>query len=165
MLLLDESPPVGGDTLFANMHLAYESLSTPIRAMLLGLTAVHDQRRDLANYGYEPRADVDYPRFEHPVVVAHPETKRPLLFVNSAFTTRICELSSAESNALLAMLFQHIANRPDHHCRVRWEPGTLVFWDNRSVQHYAVWDYRPAVRQGSRVTIAGAARPVAAAQP
>ena len=163
MLLLTESPDRGGDTLFANMHLAYERLSEPIREMLLGLTAVHDQRRDLANYGYEPRPGVDYPRHEHPVVAAHPDTGRPYLFVNPAFTTRICGLRQIESDALLRLLHDHVAGDPTLHCRVRWEPGTLTFWDNRSCQHYAVWDYWPEVRRGERVTICDTLAPTAAA--
>lgn len=162
MLLLTETPPTGGDTLFANMHLAYERLSEPIRELLGGLTAVHDQRHDLANYGHEPQPGVDYPICEHPVVAAHPDTGRPYLFVNSSFTTRIVELRPAESDALLRMLADHIATDPSLHCRVRWEPGTLTFWDNRSCQHHAVWDYWPAVRRGERVTIADTSRPVPA---
>ena len=162
MLLLTEAPPTGGDTLFANMHLAFDRLSEPIRELLLGLTAVHDQRSDLANYGYEPEPGHEYPICEHPVVAAHPQTGRPYLFVNSSFTTRIVGLRSSESDALLAMLHAHVANDPSLHCRVRWEPGTLTFWDNRSCQHYAVWDYWPAVRRGERVTIADTVRPQAA---
>ena len=153
MLLLTDAPPSGGDTLFANMHLAYESLSEPIRRMIEPLTAIHDQRQDLRRYGHEPRAGVDYPVTSHPVVVAHPETGRPLLFVNRAFTTAIEGLAEHESEAVLDLLFHHIAERPQHQCRVRWEPGTLVFWDNRCTQHFAVWDYHPNHRRGERVTI------------
>lgn len=159
MLLLTEAPTTGGDTLFANMHLAYERLSDPIRELLAGLTAVHDQRSDLANYGYEPEAGMTYPMHEHPVVAAHPDTGRPYLFVNSSFTTRIVGLRPNESDALLRMLHEHVANDPSLHCRVRWEPGTLTFWDNRSCQHYAVWDYWPQVRRGERVTIADTVQP------
>lgn len=159
MLLLKEAPAQGGDTLFANMYLAYETLSEPIRELIDGLDAVHDQRQDIANYGYEPRPGVDYPRSTHPLVVTHPETGRKLLFVNSAFTTHIEGLSTPESTAILTMLFQHTAANPTLHCRVRWEPGTLTFWDNRCVQHYAVWDYRPQRRAGERVTIASTTAP------
>lgn len=162
MLLLTDAPPSGGDTLFANMHLAYESLSEPIRTMLEPLTAVHDQRLDLRRYGYEPRAGVDYPVTGHPVVVAHPDTGRPLLFVNRAFTTTIEGLAEHESAAVLDLLCRHIAERPQHQCRVRWEPGTLVFWDNRCTQHFAVWDYHPNHRRGERVTIEGDTAPAPA---
>ena len=163
MLLLTDAPPIGGDTLFANMHLAYESLSDPVRRLLDPLTAVHDQRQDLRRYGYEPRPGVDYPMTTHPVVVAHPETGRPLLFVNQGFTTHIDGLTARESQALLELLYHHIAEDPRHQCRVRWEPGTLVFWDNRCTQHYAVWDYHPHHRRGERVTIEGDAAPAPAA--
>jgi taurine dioxygenase len=159
MLLLSDAPPSGGDTLFANMHLAYESLSAPIRTMLEPLTATHDQRQDLRRYGYEPRAGVDYPVTSHPVVVAHPDTGRPLLFVNRAFTTAIDGLAEHESTAVLELLHHHVAERAQHQCRVRWEPGTLVFWDNRCTQHFAVWDYHPHHRRGERVTIEGEAAP------
>lgn len=159
MLLLKEAPAMGGDTLFANMYLAYESLSAPIRDLIDDLDAVHDQRQDIRHYGMEPRAGVDYPRTTHPLVVTHPETGRKLLFCNPAFTSHIVGLSPRESQAVLAMLFEHTANNPSLHCRVRWAPGTLTFWDNRCVQHYAVWDYRPQRRIGERVTIAGTAAP------
>jgi taurine dioxygenase len=159
MLLLKEAPAQGGDTLFANMHLAYESLSEPIREMIDGLDALHDRRQDLSHYGLEPRLGIDYPASVHPIVVTHPETGRRLLFVNPAFTTKINGLSSRESDAILRMLYDHTANNPSIQCRVRWEPGTLTFWDNRCVQHYAVWDYRPQRRIGERVTIASDVAP------
>lgn len=159
MLLLKEAPPQGGDTLFANMYLAYETLSEPVRTMIDGLDAVHDLRHDMAHYNVEPRPGVDYPINTHPVVVTHPETGRKLLYVNSAFTTHIVGMSARESAAILAMLYEHTSNNPSLHCRVRWEPGTLTFWDNRCAQHYAVWDYRPQRRSGERVTIAGTSAP------
>ena len=159
MLLLKEAPIHGGDTLFANMHLAYETLSEPIRRMIDGLSAEHDQRQDIGHYGYEPVAGVDYPRHVHPLVVAHPETNRQLLFANPAFTTKIDGLALRESKAILEMLHEHTANSPAIQCRVRWAPGTLTFWDNRCVQHYAVWDYRPQRRIGERVTIASTTLP------
>lgn len=159
ILRLIEAPTRGGDTLFANMHLAYETLSGPIRSLIDELDAVHDQRQDLRNYGYEPRSDVDYPTSVHPMVVAHPETGRKLLFANPAFTTHVADLSTRESTAILQLLHEHVASTPSVQCRVRWEPGTVVFWDNRCLQHFAVWDYRPQPRRGERVTIAGTARP------
>ena len=161
MLLLKEAPASGGDTLFANMYLAYETLSEPIQQLIGGLSAVHDMRQDIRHYDVEPRLGVDYPVNAHPLVVAHPETGRKLLFCNPAFTTHIQGLSKRESKAILEMLYDHTANNPKLHCRVRWEPGTLTFWDNRCVQHYAVWDYRPQRRIGERVTIAGATAPAA----
>lgn len=159
ILHLKEAPPSGGDTLFANMHLAFETLSEPIRTMIASLTAFHDGLQDLRWYGYEPQAGFTYPSASHPMVVAHPETGRPLLYVNEAFTARIEDLNAAESEAVLAMLFDHISRTPAFQCRVRWEPGTLVFWDNRCVQHFAVWDYHPHIRRGERVAICGTEAP------
>ncbi len=159
ILRLTEGPARGGDTLFANMNLAYELLSEPIKAMLAGLTARHDGLQDLRWYGYQPEPGTDYPATDHPVVVAHPDTGEPILNVNEAFTSHIQGLSHHESDALLGMLFAHISTNPLLHCRVRWQPDTVVFWDNRAVQHYAVWDYFPALRRGERVTICGTKRP------
>lgn len=162
ILLLKQAPPHGGDTLFANMHVAYETLSEPLRTMLNGLSAHHDGLQDLRWYGYEPEPGFDYPATTHPVVVAHPETGRPLLNVNEAFTSHILGLSQRESDAVLRLLFAHIAQTPLLQCRVRWQPGTMVFWDNRCLQHFAVWDYFPNPRRGERVAICGTARPRAA---
>ncbi|MEL7158217.1 MAG: TauD/TfdA family dioxygenase, partial [Actinomycetota bacterium] len=159
ILHLKEAPTSGGDTLFASMHLAYETLSSPIRQLIGGLTAVHDQRQDLRWYGYEPEPGVDYPVTSHPVVASHPRSGQPVLNVNEAFTTHVEGLAEHESAAVLTMLFDHVARSPAIQCRVRWEPGTLVFWDNRAVQHFAVWDYFPQVRRGERVTVCGPDRP------
>ncbi|WP_328584696.1 TauD/TfdA dioxygenase family protein [Streptomyces sp. NBC_00370] len=143
----------GGDTLFANMHLAYEMLSPALRGMLEGMTAVHDGL--IAFKGYTPPADYVIPKAEHPLVVRHPETDRRVLYVNGAYTARIPQLSPDESEALLAMLCEIPARRPMLSCRVRWAPNTLVFWDNRCVQHHAVYDYYPLTRYGRRVAIDG----------
>ncbi|MFJ3947415.1 TauD/TfdA dioxygenase family protein [Streptomyces griseoaurantiacus] len=143
----------GGDTLFANMHLAYDMLSPTLRAMLDGLTAIHDGGLSLKGYTMPP--DYVVPVAEHPLVVRHPETGRRLLYVNPAYTDRIPQLSADESRALLDLLFKVVAQRPMLTCRVRWEPETLVFWDNRCVQHHAVYDYHPRTRYGRRVAIDG----------
>jgi taurine dioxygenase len=158
MLYLKECP-LGGDTLFANMHRAWEALSEPLRELLEGLTAVHDQRQDLARYGIPLEPGRAYPRAEHPVVVRHPETGRELLYVNEGFTSHIPQLTPAESRGLLDLLFQHVASRPELHCRVRWDANTATLWDNRAVQHHAVWDYFPAARSGERVSICSTERP------
>ncbi|MEV6823872.1 TauD/TfdA family dioxygenase [Amycolatopsis sp. NPDC051102] len=146
-------PGSGGDTLFANMHLAYDMLSPKLKELLTGLTAIHDGAHAFRGHkipaGYEP------PVSEHPVVVRHPETDRPLLYVNPAYTSRIPQLSADESQAVLDLLFSVVPNRPMLACRVRWEPDTLVFWDNRCVQHHAVYDYYPHTRFGHRVAING----------
>ncbi|GAA0268266.1 TauD/TfdA dioxygenase family protein [Cryptosporangium japonicum] len=146
-------PGTGGDTLFANMHLAYDMLSPPMKELLSGLTAVHDGalafRGTTIPPGYEP------PSSEHPLVVRHPETDRPLLYVNPAYTSHIPQLSADESRAVLDLLFTLVPNRPMLACRVRWEPNTLVFWDNRCVQHHATYDYYPFTRYGRRIAING----------
>ncbi|MEM7287454.1 MAG: TauD/TfdA family dioxygenase [Actinomycetota bacterium] len=160
MLLLTDAPPSGGDTLFANMHLAYETLSEPVRTLLDGLTAFHDGLQDLRWYGIRPEAGQTYPATSHPVVVRHPDTGRPLLFVNEAFTSHIEGMTERESHGLLTMLFDQIASNPAIQCRVQWRPGTLTFWDNRCTQHFAVWDYSPHHRRGERVSICGTVRPV-----
>ncbi|MFC8661401.1 TauD/TfdA dioxygenase family protein [Streptomyces sp. NPDC057199] len=155
MLYITEipEPGCGGDTLFANMHLAYGMLSPAMRGLLDPLTAIHDGAQALA--GYTPPADYVIPKSEHPLIARHPETDRKLLYVNKAYTSRIPQLSADESRALLDVLFDIIARRPVLHCRVRWTPGTLVFWDNRCVQHHATYDYYPYARYGQRVAING----------
>ena len=93
-------------------------------------------------------------------MVRHPGNGRQSLFVNRGFTTRINELDRKESDALLEFLWAHVEQHVEFQCRVRWEPNTLVFWDNRATQHHAVWDYYPFSRYGERVSIVGS-RPVA----
>lgn len=160
ILFMREMPgSAGGDTLFANMYQAYESLSEPIRTLLEGLTAIHDGRKDLAAYGYTLKPGQTYPAAEHPIVVRHPQTGRRLLFVNSSFTAHIPQLPRRESDALLQLLYRHIETGTRFQCRVRWMPGTLTLWDNRCTQHHAVWDYYPNSRLAERVTVAGTAPP------
>lgn len=155
LLHIMEIPEVGcgGDTLFANMHLAYEMLSPPLRTLVDGLTAIHDGA--IPWMGYEPPEGMKIPKTEHPVVVRHPETGRKLLYVNSGFTSHFVQLAREESKHLLAMLLSMIEREPMLSCRVRWAPNTLVFWDNRCTQHHAVWDYFPYARYGHRVSVAG----------
>ncbi|WP_405884702.1 TauD/TfdA family dioxygenase [Streptomyces sp. NBC_01384] len=157
MLHLTRIPETGsgGDTLFANMHLAYDMLSPSMKTFLDGLTAVHDGARPWLAQGQTPPPEYDVPRTEHPVVVRHPDTGRKLLFVNAPYTSHIPQLSGSESAAVLGMLYEHIARTALLHCRVRWQPKTLTFWDNRCVQHHAVWDYYPHTRHGRRVAIDG----------
>ena len=96
----------------------------------------------------------EYPSAVHPVVRTHPETGREALFVNSGFTRRILGVTESESRALLAFLFEHVAD-PRFQCRFRWRRQSIAFWDNRCVQHHAMWDYFPQTRSGTRVTVAG----------
>jgi taurine dioxygenase len=156
MLYITETPECGGgDTLFADMYMAFEMLSPPMRQFLEGLTAVHDGALPyVGSYGSTP-PEGGYPRSEHPVVVRHPVTGRKVLYVNSGFTTHIKGLQRWESRALLDMLFSLLQREPKLHCRVRWEPNTLTLWDNRCTQHQAVWDYFPHSRYGERVSVVG----------
>jgi taurine dioxygenase len=138
-----KSPPVGGDTMWTNQHLAFESLSAPMREMLLGLTALNSA----AIFGQPDVTAV------HPVVRKHPETGRASLFVNRQFTQRILELSAGESDALLAYLWSH-SEQPQFNCRYAWTEGTIGIWDNRATQHYVVNDF-DGPRAISRVTVIG----------
>lgn len=160
MLYITETPQGGGgDTLFADMYLAYELLSEPMKAFLEGLEAVHDGGKPyIGSYKSTP-PEGGYPRSVHPVITTHPDTGRKVLYVNSGFTTRIKGLAANESAALLDMLFRHIDSTLKLYCRVEWTPGTLTFWDNRCTQHHAVWDYYPNSRYGERVSILGTQPP------
>lgn len=144
----------GGDTQFANMYLAYEALSEPMRAFLDGLTAIHDGSVLVNRYGFKA-PEGGFPSTRHPLIVRHPETGRKLLFVNPGFTHRIPELGDRESQALLDMLFRHVETNAMLLCRVRWDVNTMVFWDNRCTQHNAIWDYAPFTRSAERVTVLG----------
>jgi taurine dioxygenase len=148
----------GGDTMFANMYAAYEALSEPMQAFLSGLTAVHMSLKS-ANHQYrQPEPGQRFPEAEHPVVRTHPDTGRKALFVNRGFTARIPQLTQSESDGLLEMLFRH-AELAKFHCRFKWQPGSVAFWDNRATMHQAMWDYYPQRRFGYRVTVCGS-RPV-----
>ena len=150
-----EVPPVGGDTLFASMVAAFESLSAPMQRFLEGLTAVHDGENAYRGRFKDGNDEgTTYPRSEHPVVRTHPVSGQQALFVNHTFTTRIVQLEKHESDAMLRMLFEHI-ERPEIQCRFHWQPGSVAFWDNRCAQHHALWDYYPHRRRGLRVTIKG----------
>jgi taurine dioxygenase len=149
----------GGDTMFANMYEAYNDLSDKMKALLDGLTAYHDGEIDLRNYGIRLKAGQDYPKASHPVVVEHPETGRPLLFVNGSFTSHIEGLPKWESDTILQGLYTYVAKNPRIQCRVKWTPNTLVMWDNRSAQHHAILDYAGYARYGERVSVQDDNRP------
>lgn len=153
ILYMHENPSSGGDTAFANMYLAYETLSEPIKRLCEGLTALHTSAHVYSRGAYT-RSDKKFPEAVHPVVRSHPVTGRKSLFVNRGFTTRIMELKKAESDALLAMLLRH-AETPEFQCRFRWDRHSIAFWDNRCAVHRATFDYHPQVRHGHRVTIKG----------
>jgi taurine dioxygenase len=154
MLRIEVTPSCGGDTAFASMYQAWESLSKPMRTFLSDLEAIH--AGDLPWRGaYGSKSPTDFPVNVHPIARTHPITGRTALYVNAGFTDRIKGVSKAESATLLKMLFEHIAHGVEFQCRIRWEPNTLTLWDNRCVQHYASWDYFPETRSGWRVTTQG----------
>lgn len=160
MLYITQTPECGGgDTLFADMYLAYDLLSEPMKNFLNGLEAIHDGAKPYIGAYKSTPPEGGYPRSTHPVITTHPETGRKVLYVNSGFTTRIKGLAANESTALLDMLFRHIDSTPKLYCRVEWQPGTITFWDNRCTQHHAVWDYYPHSRYGERVSVLGSERP------
>lgn len=148
-------PDGGGDTMFANMYKAFEALSPPLQRMLEGMTAIHDSGKAHSyRVNAADRSDKQFPRAEHPVVRTHPVTGRKALFVNRGFTTRIVQLKAHESQSLLEMLYRHIET-PEFFCRFHWQPNSIAFWDNRSTQHHALFDYFPHRRYGHRVTVCG----------
>jgi taurine dioxygenase len=147
---------VGGDTLFANMALAYKRLPDATREKINDLVAVHDIARVFArrlNKSPEELHD-RYPLMEHPVVRTHPETGERVIYVNGAFTSHIKDMDPAESAALLDQLYKS-AWDPEVQCRFSWQVDSIAFWDNRACQHFAVSDYFPQERKMERVTIAG----------
>lgn len=154
ILYMHELPETGGDTCFANMYQAYDTLSEPIRQMLEGMTAIHDSTKAHSDRRPGNGSDMQFPRAEHPVIRTHPVTGRKLLFVNRGFTTRIRQLKRPESDAVLEMLYRHVET-PEFHCRFSWEVGSIAFWDNRSAQHRALFDYWPHRRHAHRVTVCG----------
>jgi taurine dioxygenase len=162
LLYVTETPECGGgDTLYADMYLAYEALSAPMKGFLEGLTAIHDGAIPYVGAYKTTPPEGGYPRSEHPVITRHPETGRKILYVNAGFTSHIVGLTPSESRAVLNMLYRHIDSTPRLYCRVEWQPGTLTFWDNRCTQHHAVWDYYPHSRYGERVSVFGDKRPSA----
>jgi taurine dioxygenase len=144
-------PEVGGDTMWASMYLAYEGLSDKLQRFLDGLEAYHDPAlhgRTAKKKGVPIESSV------HPVVRRHPETGRKALFVNSAFTRYVVDMKRDESDALLALLFERIAD-PDIQCRFRWRKNSLAMWDNRCTQHRVIADARGEYRRMERVTLVG----------
>jgi taurine dioxygenase len=160
MLIARDIPPYGGDTLFANMYLAYEALSDGMKAMLEGLVAVNSSAKADASRTREDRmkdsareVKKDYVA-AHPVVRRHPETGRRALYVNVAHTVRFDGMTEEESAPLLHYLFRH-QTRPEFTCRFRWRPASIAFWDNRCAQHNAINDYAGHRRLLHRITLAG----------
>ena len=158
-----EVPPHGGDTLFANMYLAYETLSEGMKAMLHGLRAVNSAAARkgggrAAGNAYRSVKLVGQDNMNlqgiHPVVRTHPETGRKALYVNALHTVRIDGWTEAESKPLLEFLYRH-KDRPEFTCRYRWSAQTYAIWDNRAAQHLAVNDYHGLRREMHRLSIEG----------
>jgi taurine dioxygenase len=161
LLYAIETPPLGGDTMFANMYLAYEALSEGMRRLLAGLRAVNVagkpatlKTRDEMHSKRGTAADPEATSALHPVVRTHPETGRKALYVNVAHTLRFADMTEEESAPLLNYLFAHQI-QPEFTCRFRWRPGSLAFWDNRASLHYPLNDYHGHRRVMHRVTLLG----------
>lgn len=141
-----EIPAAGGDTLFASQTAAFAALSQAMQDLLCTLTAVHDFRVAARSSGSYAAADVNVNDFDgqnqfvHPVVIEHPETAQPALFVNAGFTSHLQGFSAQESQLLLEFLYEH-STRPEFCYRHRWQANDLVIWDNRATQHLAIQDY------------------------
>ena len=160
-----ELPPAGGDTMFANMYLAYETLSEGMRELLDGLHASHvsgqPERYSSQFRGMHERWGNDAQESVHPVVRTHPVTGRKALFVNGLFTHCFEDMTLEESEPVLTYLYEH-STRPEFTFRFRWSPGSVLIWDNRVVMHNALNDDFGAARNGAgfrrvlhRATLAG----------
>ena len=162
ILAAKKIPDSGGDTLFASMYAAYDTLSPPLQKMLEELTAQHSFERGWATTYRMLEGGEDklhalkkiFPLMTHPVLRTHPETGKTSLYVNEYYTSRINELSEAESERLLQLLHHH-AQLPDFQIRHTWKTNDVAFWDNRCTQHYASHDYGSAHRVMNRVTLVG----------
>jgi taurine dioxygenase len=150
-------PPIGGDTLFADMYAAYDGLSDEVKERIDGRVARHSFRQ---SFGRRMSPEVrdklseEYPDPFHPVVRTHPETGRKGIYVNSAFTVEIVDMEPEESRRLLEHLYRQ-ASIPEYQVRFSWAVDSVAFWDNRAVQHYAAFDYLPHSRHVERVTVIG----------
>jgi taurine dioxygenase len=147
-------PPYGGDTMWASMYAAYESLSSHYQRFLDGLEASHSTAESAKQLPKDFGMFGDGQSTLHPVVLRDPVTGRKALYVNSNYTERIVGLTDTESDTLLQMLFEHV-NTPEFHVRLRWEPDTIAVWEERVTQHRVVADHHAARRIVKRVTIVG----------
>jgi alpha-ketoglutarate-dependent taurine dioxygenase len=162
-----DAPPVGGDTVWANQYMAFETLSKGLRETLLGLDAVHSAGPAYGTGGYldgvkdkmstpiAPSKDA-YREHTHPAVIAHPETGRAALYLNPVYTQRIAGWTNSESQGLLQHIYRHAVNE-NFTWRLRWAKGTLAIWDNRATQHFALNDYHGYRREMVRTSVKGSA--------
>ena len=161
MLYAKEVPPAGGDTLFGSLYLAYETLSPGMQALVgqLRTVNIYDKKRKRASEMQKKVIDEEAPAevAVHPLVRPHGETGKPVLYISYDRITRHIEgMSEDESRGLLDYLRDHAA-KPEFTSRLKWEPGTLAFWDNRCVQHMAINDYHGHRRVMLRLTVRGEA--------
>jgi taurine dioxygenase len=155
-------PPIGGDTLFAHMGAAYDSLSDDLKAEIADLKAFHTADHVYAPDGIYAQTDIGgdlrgqdmKTGAVHPVVIRHPRTGRRLLYVNPSFTIRFEGQTREQSLPLLQRLFA-AAMAEDVRCRVQWRPGTVAIWDNRTTWHFALNDYQGHAREMHRITLSG----------
>lgn len=159
ILYAREVPPAGGDTCFISMNAAFDALSDGMKRTLRTLSAVHSTRHvfNSSRQGVEGRintTETNHADAEHPVVISHPVSGKPCLYVNPGFTTHFSGWTPEESSALLKFLFSH-SQRPDFQCRLTWQRGTIAFWDNRCTWHFAVNDYHGSRRLMHRIQIEG----------
>ena len=168
ILYAKEVPDAGGDTIFANMYMAYDALSDAMKSMIEGLKAIHTGERSygasnsqvtLRQSQFSHSMDVQVKddavsEIAHPLVRTHPETGRKSLFVSAISMQRLDGMTHEESQPLLKFLTSH-ARCPEFTCRFRWQNRSIAFWDNRCTQHYALNDYHGYRREMHRVTIAG----------
>ena len=157
MLQLHILPDCGGDTLFTNMYMAYESLSEKMKTFLKNLNAWHESEH-VYKGRYKERGvldeEISCPFSLHPIVRTHPDSGKKAIFVNRNFTTKVDELSKEESKSILDFLYNH-CEQLKFQIRYRWNKNDLAFWDNRCTMHRVLWDYYPLERKGRRVTIKG----------
>ena len=164
ILLAKETPKTGGDTLFANMYKAYESLSDGLKGTLGSMNACHSSRHVFgAHTGYAEASNqrIGNPELAtqdaiHPVIITHPESKRKALYVNPEFTVNFEGWTKEESQPLLNYLTEH-STRSENITRFKWEPGSIAFWDNRCTWHFALNDYPGEKRLMHRITVEGSA--------
>jgi taurine dioxygenase len=163
ILVARDLPPSGGDTLFADMYGAYEALTPELKARVKGLRAVHSSAHIFGEGGAYAKGDQsalggarETPETLHPVVIRHPGSGKPALYVNPAFTVRFEGMSKEESQGLLFELYAYAIDQSRVH-RFAWQPGSVAIWDNRATWHYALNDYHGHYRLMHRVTMAGVA--------
>lgn len=168
ILVARETPETGGDTMFASMYRAYETLDDDLKEEIQDKRAIHSAKHVFGKNSYYDKLDDLSGRIgntkvgnelddvSHPIVITHPDSGKPALYVNPAFTIKVEGLEDEESTKLLSKLYAHCMNL-DHVHRFKWKPGSIAFWDNRSTWHWALNDYHGHRRVMHRITVEGSA--------